>query len=94
MQVKIEQMFAFFGNLVYAFPMTKKKPSPAKTSGKVAELPDGPANEHGLTPRQAKILDVIRTAIETNGYPPSMREIGQAAGLASPASVSYQLETS
>jgi len=89
MQVKTEQMFAFFGNLVYSFPMTKKKPSP----NKITELPDGPANEHGLTPRQAKILDVIRTAIETNGYPPSMREIGQAAGLASPASVSYQLET-
>jgi len=74
MQVKIEQMFAFFGNLVYAFPMTKKKSSPSE---KVSELPDGPANEHGLTPRQAKILDVIRTAIETNGYPPSMREIGK-----------------
>ncbi|MFZ4064510.1 MAG: repressor LexA, partial [Candidatus Nanopelagicaceae bacterium] len=58
---------------------------------KISELPDGPANEHGLTPRQAKILDAIRTAIETNGYPPTMREIGQAAGLASPASVSYQL---
>ena len=94
MQAKIEQMFAFFGNLVYAFPMSnpksKKKSSPSE---KVSELPDGPANEQGLTPRQAKILDVIRTAIETNGYPPSMREIGQAAGLASPASVSYQLET-
>ena len=81
-------MFAFFGNLVYAFPMTN--PTGKK---KISELPDGPANEQGLTPRQAKILDVIRTAIETNGYPPSMREIGQAAGLASPASVSYQLET-
>jgi repressor LexA len=59
----------------------------------VSELPDGPANEHGLTPRQAKILEVIRTAIESTGYPPSMREIGQAAGLASSASVSYQLGT-
>jgi hypothetical protein len=64
MQAKTEQMFAFFQNLVYASGMTKKK---------ISELPDGPANEHGLTPRQAKILDVIRTAIETNGYPPSMR---------------------
>jgi len=76
MQAKIEQMFAFFGNLVYHLAMSKK------TDKNVSELPDGPANEHGLTPRQAKILDVIRTAIETNGYPPSMREIGQAAGLA------------
>ncbi len=57
----------------------------------VAELPDGPADEHGLTARQVKILEVIKTAIETKGYPPSMREIGLAAGLASPASVKYQL---
>jgi repressor LexA len=30
--------------------------------------------------------------METNGYPPSMREIGEAAGLSSPSSVKYQLE--
>ena len=30
--------------------------------------------------------------MEQRGYPPSMREIGEAAGLASPASVKYQLE--
>ncbi len=30
--------------------------------------------------------------MEKNGYPPSMREIGEAAGLASPSSVKYQLE--
>jgi repressor LexA len=46
----------------------------------------------GLTPRQLKILEVIKAAIETQGYPPTMREIGIAAGLASPASVKYQLE--
>ncbi len=59
---------------------------------KVAELPDGPTDEHGLTPRQAKILVAIKRAMEANGYPPSMREIGEAAGLASPSSVKYQLE--
>jgi repressor LexA len=58
----------------------------------ITELPDGPINEHGLTPRQLKILEVIKAAIETQGYPPTMREIGTAAGLASPASVKYQLE--
>ncbi len=58
----------------------------------VTELPDGPANEDGLTPRQTKILEVIQQAIESNGYPPSMREIGVLAGLSSPASVKYQLE--
>ena len=65
---------------------TPKNPTP------VSELPDGDANEHGLTPRQTKILEVIQEAITKNGYPPSMREIGSAAGLASPASVSHQLK--
>ncbi|NED93798.1 transcriptional repressor LexA [Phytoactinopolyspora alkaliphila] len=44
-----------------------------------------------LTPRQWKVLEVIRDSVERRGYPPSMREIGQAAGLASPSSVSHQL---
>ncbi|MEK6649190.1 MAG: transcriptional repressor LexA [Actinomycetota bacterium] len=58
----------------------------------ITELPDGPADEHGLTARQLKILQAIKAAVITNGYPPSMREIGAAAGLASPASVQYQLQ--
>ena len=63
-----------------------------KAPATISELPDGPADDNGLTTRQQLILDVIKKAIETNGYPPSMREIGQAAGLASPASVKYQIE--
>lgn len=59
---------------------------------KITELPDGPVDENGLTQRQVKILDAIRGAMEIKGYPPSMREIGEAAGLASPSSVKYQLE--
>jgi repressor LexA len=66
--------------------MVKKRPS------QVAELPDGPVDSNGLTPRQLKILQSIKSAMESNGYPPSMREIGEAAGLASPSSVKYQLE--
>ncbi len=49
-----------------------------------------PAGE--LTARQISILDFIKTATESQGYAPSMREIGDAAGLASPASVKYQLD--
>ena len=64
-----------------------KKPLP-----RITELPDGPVDENGLTPRQLKILQAIKSAMEDNGYPPSMREIGEAAGLASPSSVKYQLE--
>jgi len=63
-----------------------------KSASKVTELPDGPVDENGLTPRQTKILLAIKKAMETNGYPPSMREIGEAAGLSSPSSVKYQLE--
>jgi len=45
----------------------------------------------GLTPRQRHVLDTIREAVETRGYPPSMREIGEAVGLTSPSSVAHQL---
>jgi repressor LexA len=64
----------------------------SKNPSKLSELPDGPVDENGLTPRQTKILLAIKEAMETNGYPPSMREIGEAAGLSSPSSVKYQLE--
>jgi len=64
----------------------------SKNPSKLTELPDGPVDENGLTPRQTKILLAIKEAMETNGYPPSMREIGDAAGLSSPSSVKYQLE--
>ena len=64
----------------------------SKNPPKLTELPDGPLDENGLTPRQTKILLAIKEAMETNGYPPSMREIGEAAGLSSPSSVKYQLE--
>jgi repressor LexA len=44
-----------------------------------------------LSPRQRRILEVIRESVETRGYPPSVREIGEAVGLTSPSSVAYQL---
>jgi repressor LexA len=45
-----------------------------------------------LTVRQRRILEFIRAAVERNGYPPSVREIGEAVGLVSPSSVAYQLK--
>jgi repressor LexA len=45
----------------------------------------------GLTRRQQAILDVIRESVERRGYPPSIREICEAAGLASTSSVAHQL---
>jgi repressor LexA len=46
-----------------------------------------------LTWRQRKVLQVIRDSVQKRGYPPSMREIGEAVGLTSTSSVSYQLST-
>ncbi len=60
-------------------------------SDEITELPDGPADENGLTPRQRKILEFLRDSFEQRGYPPSMREVGAAVGLASTSSVSHQL---
>ena len=62
-----------------------------RTSDKVTELPDGPPDATGLTPRQQRILAVIKDSIESRGYPPSMREIGEKVGLTSSSSVSHQL---
>jgi repressor LexA len=47
----------------------------------------------GLTERQRTILDVIRNSVTTRGYPPSIREIGDAVGLTSTSSVAHQLRT-
>ncbi|WP_239157443.1 transcriptional repressor LexA [Actinocatenispora thailandica] len=55
----------------------------------VATFPDQP--EADLTVRQRRILDVIRDSVERRGYPPSVREIGEAVGLTSPSSVAYQM---
>ncbi len=63
------------------------------SGGTVAEIPDGPPDESGLTPRQRRVLDEIRSSVERRGYPPSMREIGEAVGLTSSSSVSHQLAT-
>jgi len=59
----------------------------------VREIPDGPADATGLTPRQRRVLEVIRDSVDRRGYPPSMREIGEAVGLTSTSSVAHQLST-
>ncbi|MGN6575559.1 MAG: transcriptional repressor LexA [Nocardioides sp.] len=63
----------------------------AGKSTKVSELPDGPPDATGLTPRQQRVLTVIKDSIERKGYPPSMREIGERVGLTSSSSVAHQL---
>ena len=74
---------------------TSGTPAPRRKAGrpKVVEIPvpEGLPDIDGLTVRQRIVLDMIRTAIEKRGYPPSMREIGEAVGLTSPSSVAHQL---
>jgi repressor LexA len=57
------------------------------------EPPDwlDPDPDHVLSWRQQKILHVIADFADRRGYAPTLREIGEAAGLASRSSVSYQL---
>src|SRR5262245_41862851 len=71
--------------------MTTASNKPGRNVGKVSELPDGPPDASGLTPRQTKVLLSIKESIEKRGYPPSMREIGEAVGLTSSSSVAHQL---
>ena len=47
--------------------------------------------QQDLTDRQREILDVITTTVSTRGYPPSVREIGDAVGLSSPSTVHSHL---
>ena len=47
----------------------------------VRAFPDREADGDGLTQRQRRVLEVIRDSIERRGYPPSVREIGEAVGL-------------
>ena len=46
-----------------------------------------------LTDRQRGILDMIETSMRERGYPPSVREIGEAVGLTSPSTVHSHLAT-
>ena len=54
------------------------------------DLDDSTGND-SLTPRQRRVLEVIREWVQRFGYPPSVREIGEAVGLTSTSSVAHQL---
>jgi repressor LexA len=56
----------------------------------LSDLDDSPGSS-SLTPRQRRVLEVIREWVERFGYPPSVREIGEAVGLTSTSSVAHQL---
>ncbi|OXM44395.1 transcriptional repressor LexA [Amycolatopsis alba] len=63
-----------------------------RRSGKVRALPEVYEVDETLTVRQQQVLDVIKLWVSRFGYPPSVREIGEAVGLTSTSSVSHQLQ--
>ncbi|MGW8768271.1 transcriptional repressor LexA [Streptomyces sp. NPDC055815] len=64
---------------------------PAETAGRPGRPPGTRVDPDGLTPRQVAIIECIERAIQRQGYPPSMREIGAAVKLSSTSSVAHQL---
>ena len=44
-----------------------------------------------LTDRQEDILNALKQFIATRGYPPTVRELGEAVGLSSPATTQFHL---
>lgn len=56
-----------------------------------ATIHEFPSPHGDITDRQRRILEAIRDSVATRGYPPSMREIGDAVGLTSSSSVKHQL---
>ncbi|HEX7660277.1 MAG TPA: transcriptional repressor LexA [Pseudonocardiaceae bacterium] len=61
------------------------------TGAEVHAFPEPGAAAPGLTARQQRVLEVIREWLDRVGYPPSVREIGEAVGLTSTSSVAHQL---
>jgi repressor LexA len=54
---------------------------------------DGDDPDRVLTQRQRKIIKVIEDSVRTRGYPPTLREIAEAVGLASTSSLAFQITT-
>ena len=76
--------------------MSDSNDPPAATrarSGGAAPATRLHAVDSTLTERQRTVLEVIRASVSTRGYPPSIREIGDAVGLTSTSSVAHQLRT-
>lgn len=48
-------------------------------------------DEGNLSDRQRQVLEFIRATVADRGYPPSVREIGEAVGLSSPSTVHSHL---
>lgn len=69
--------------------VTRERDTPPEAKGATKT---GTRRRKSLSAKQMAILDVIQRSVSQRGYPPSMREIGDAVGLASLSSVTYQLK--
>lgn len=65
---------------------------PHASTGTAPGASSGDDSAPRLTARQQSVLDCIHRYVRERGYPPSIREIGDAVGLASPSSVAHQLK--
>lgn len=63
----------------------------SRTPAHQATVHEFPSPLGDITARQRLILEAIQESVSTRGYPPSMREIGEAVGLTSSSSVKHQL---
>lgn len=73
-------------------PRRKARGAQQEAVAEVVSFPDVEPDWGALTIRQRKVLQVIRDSMRRRGYPPSVREIGEAVGLRSPSSVAHQLK--
>lgn len=71
-------------------PVETRDVSQTRESGPQHNRP-GTRRRKSLSVKQRSILDYIQRSVTSRGYPPSMREIGDAVGLASLSSVTHQL---
>lgn len=78
-QAHYEQVFDSRGEHPYDEAMTDARKSSPTSSA--------------LTARQRGILECIESSMATRGFPPSVREIGEAVGLTSPSTVHNHLST-
>jgi len=69
----------------------RRKPLAADSDVVVVRMRPDSKPSQVLTPRQRKVLQTIEWFGESRGYPPTLREIGEAVGLASVSSVAYQI---
>jgi repressor LexA len=65
--------------------------APARKAKRVLAEKPTTRRRKSLSEKQLAIMDVIQRSVQSRGYPPSMREIGDAVGLASLSSVTHQL---